>query len=64
VGGGLSAADGSTTLTTAAPIRVEGEWGGGRRIALAGGEEGESPWHRLNNRGELARKVDRVGVRV
>jgi hypothetical protein len=49
------------TLSTVAPIRVEGVRGGGRRIALAGGEEGESPWRRLKNHGESARKVDRVG---
>jgi hypothetical protein len=35
--------------------------GGGRRIALAGEEEDESPWRRLKNRGESARKVDRAG---
>ena len=49
VGGGLSAASGSTTLTTVAPIRVEGERGrrkanrpggrGGRPIAVAMPEE-------------------------
>jgi hypothetical protein len=43
-------------------LRASG--GGGRGIALAGGEEGESPWRRLSNRGESARKVDRAGVRV
>jgi hypothetical protein len=66
-GGGLTAAGGSTTLSTAVTIRVEGVQGrrkanrtggrGGRRIALATPEELRQVGHKGWPRGELGYRI-------
>jgi len=61
---GLTAAAARRYCQRRQRLKLRACGGGGRRIALEGEDEDESPWRRLNNRGESARKVDRAGVRV